>query len=90
MGYKAGPAGVQAWIRAGTEASAVATPVPWPHIPLMAKKARQSRKGAAGARDRGAAAGAGRKSPPVEKGGPKGPEPTRFGDWEKNGRCTDF
>ena len=22
--------------------------------------------------------------------GPKGPEPTRFGDWEKNGRCSDF
>ena len=27
---------------------------------------------------------------PAEKGGPKGPEPTRFGDWESNGRCTDF
>jgi hypothetical protein len=26
----------------------------------------------------------------VEYGGPKGPEPTRFGDWEKNGRCSDF
>lgn len=26
----------------------------------------------------------------VEIGGPKGPEPTRFGDWEKNGRCSDF
>jgi hypothetical protein len=26
----------------------------------------------------------------VEIGGSKGPEPTRFGDWEKNGRCTDF
>ncbi|KAK1366485.1 Succinate dehydrogenase assembly factor 4, mitochondrial [Heracleum sosnowskyi] len=25
-----------------------------------------------------------------EIGGPKGPEPTRFGDWEKNGRCSDF
>ena len=23
-------------------------------------------------------------------GGPKGPEPTRYGDWEYNGRCTDF
>ena len=30
------------------------------------------------------------KSPPEEIGGPKGPEPTRFGDWEKAGRCTDF
>lgn len=26
----------------------------------------------------------------VERGGPKGPEPTRFGDWESGGRCTDF
>jgi hypothetical protein len=25
-----------------------------------------------------------------EIGGPPGPEPTRFGDWEKNGRCVDF
>jgi hypothetical protein len=25
-----------------------------------------------------------------EIGGPKGPEPTRYGDWEKNGRCSDF
>ncbi|MCO5580343.1 hypothetical protein L7F22_034209 [Adiantum nelumboides] len=25
-----------------------------------------------------------------EIGGPKGPEPTRFGDWEKGGRCFDF
>lgn len=37
--------------------------------------------------------------PPTEKqkhqqvkelGGPKGKEPTRYGDWEKNGRCIDF
>jgi hypothetical protein len=27
---------------------------------------------------------------PGEKGGPKGPEPTRYGDWEKNGRVSDF
>ncbi len=26
----------------------------------------------------------------VETGGPKGPEPTRFGDWERKGRCVDF
>lgn len=28
--------------------------------------------------------------PPGEVDGPKGPEPTRFGDWEQGGRCTDF
>jgi len=26
----------------------------------------------------------------VEYGGRYGPEPTRYGDWEKNGRCIDF
>ena len=25
-----------------------------------------------------------------EIGGRQGPEPTRYGDWEKNGRCIDF
>ncbi|MEM7617910.1 MAG: succinate dehydrogenase assembly factor 4 [Pseudomonadota bacterium] len=25
-----------------------------------------------------------------EFGGQEGPEPTRYGDWEKGGRCTDF
>ncbi|MBU8978144.1 MULTISPECIES: DUF1674 domain-containing protein [unclassified Lysobacter] len=25
-----------------------------------------------------------------EVGGREGPEPTRYGDWEKNGRCIDF
>ena len=40
------------------------------------------------------------KSPPLpppaevgaaaEHGGPKGKEPTRYGDWENNGICWDF
>lgn len=25
-----------------------------------------------------------------ESGGRDGPEPTRYGDWEKHGRCIDF
>jgi hypothetical protein len=32
-------------------------------------------------------------APPVrprEIGGPSGLEPTRFGDWERKGRCIDF
>ena len=28
--------------------------------------------------------------PQREVGGRDGPEPTRYGDWEKNGRCIDF
>jgi hypothetical protein len=27
---------------------------------------------------------------PVELGGPKGPEPTRYGDWERKGVAVDF
>ena len=41
--------------------------------------------------------GTGRETPgqeasdkPREVGGPKGPEPTRFGEWERAGRCIDF
>lgn len=30
------------------------------------------------------------KSGSREIGGRKGPEPTRYGDWEKAGRCIDF
>lgn len=27
---------------------------------------------------------------PAEQGGPSGPEPTRFGDWERKGLAYDF
>ncbi len=38
------------------------------------------------------AAGEGTGTAAVQKeiGGRDGPEPTRYGDWEKNGRCIDF
>jgi hypothetical protein len=29
-------------------------------------------------------------APAQEVGGREGPDPTRYGDWEKNGRCIDF
>ena len=28
--------------------------------------------------------------PPAETGGPGGPEPTRYNDWERKGRAIDF
>jgi hypothetical protein len=37
--------------------------------------------------DRKPAAG---KDKTPETGGPAGPEPTRYGDWERGGRCVDF
>lgn len=30
------------------------------------------------------------RAPPKEIGGRDGPDPTRYGDWEKAGRCIDF
>jgi hypothetical protein len=30
------------------------------------------------------------KPKPKEVGGPKGPEPTRYGDWERKGIVSDF
>jgi hypothetical protein len=42
----------------------------------------------AGRKARAAAAARGEK--PAETGGPEGLEPTRYGDWEKAGRCSDF
>jgi hypothetical protein len=27
---------------------------------------------------------------PAEQNGPAGPDPTRYGDWERNGRAVDF
>ncbi|HEV7269900.1 DUF1674 domain-containing protein [Pseudoxanthomonas sp.] len=35
-------------------------------------------------------AGTGDSAVQKEIGGRDGPEPTRYGDWEKNGRCIDF
>ena len=32
----------------------------------------------------------GPKADPDEIGGPSGPEPTRYGDWEIGGKCVDF
>lgn len=31
-----------------------------------------------------------RDAPVREIGGPKGLDPTRYGDWERAGRCVDF
>ena len=35
-------------------------------------------------------AAAGDAAPVQENGGREGLDPTRYGDWEKNGRCIDF
>nr|BAX24882.1 hypothetical protein [Oryza longistaminata] len=50
---------------------------------------------AGGARNEGEDGGGGGGGEYVNKdtgevGGPRGPEPTRYGDWERGGRCSDF
>lgn len=42
------------------------------------------------AAERRAAAEQARRSAPPEVGGRTGPEPTRYGDWEKGGIASDF
>jgi hypothetical protein len=42
------------------------------------------------AAERRAAAERARRSAPPEVGGAAGPEPTRYGDWEKGGIASDF
>ena len=57
------------------------------HIPVMNDEARdkgEPRPAASARKVRAPAA------QPREIGGAEGPEPTRYGDWEYNGRCTDF
>jgi len=60
------------------------------HIGAMSDDPK-TKPGAAPA-DRVPADRPGQKTPPRPKeiGGPSGPEPTRYGDWERNGRCVDF
>lgn len=42
------------------------------------------------AAERRAAAERAARDKPSETGGPTGPEPTRYGDWEKGGIVSDF
>ena len=71
--------------------------VPRPYLPAMsdtpdAPPARvlseAAKRALAEAEDRRARAKA--LDLPPEDGGPRGPEPTRYGDWEKKGIAVDF
>jgi hypothetical protein len=48
----------------------------------------EARRALAEAAERRAAAGL--SVAPNERGGPSGPEPTRYGDWERKGIAVDF
>jgi hypothetical protein len=55
-----------------------------PDAPLTPAARRALEEAAARRADEAAAAR------PEELGGPSGPEPTRFGDWERKGVAVDF
>lgn len=60
------------------------------HDPSTVADSRQSSAAEGAAAVEADAPGAKPADWPKELGGPKGPEPTRYGDWEQKGRCTDF
>jgi len=53
-------------------------------LPPAAERALAEAAARCAARDKQAA------ERPKEANGPKGPEPTRYGDWERNGIASDF
>lgn len=62
----------------GTAPDVSATVRPLTPAARRALEEAQARRAAAEARD------------PAEQGGPSGPEPTRYGDWERKGIAVDF
>jgi hypothetical protein len=56
---------------------------------VQERLAAAAKRALAEAAERRSAAGAA-PSRPAEMGGPKGPEPTRYGDWDVKGRASDF
>ncbi len=85
----------------GMSAPTTLTPTPTPK-PLSRKRERgessaelkplarlREREGPVAQQREGEGPLVGAKKVP-ETGGPAGPEPTRYGDWERKGRCIDF
>ena len=62
-------------------------PLPARELPPEAQRALAEAAERRKARD---AAEAAKPPGPKEINGPKGPEPTRYGDWEKKGIASDF
>ena len=59
-----------------------------PHATPERPLSETARRALLEAADRRAAQGSAAAAP--EHGGPRGPEPTRYGDWEKKGLAVDF
>jgi hypothetical protein len=56
----------------------------------IARRIREAGERAKAEADERRAAAKAAEPRPKEIGGPKGPEPTRYGDWERKGIVSDF
>ncbi|HEY9548987.1 MAG TPA: succinate dehydrogenase assembly factor 4 [Kiloniellaceae bacterium] len=59
-------------------------------LTFTARKPQPCKSGAAPLGEVPAKPAARPQQPSKELGGPSGPEPTRYGDWERKGICVDF
>ena len=66
------------------------SPAPAESAPERKPLTPAAQRALAEAEARRQAAEAAAKPPPKEFQGPKGPEPTRYGDWENKGIASDF
>lgn len=66
------------------------TPEPPPELPRVLTPAAKRALAEAEERRRLAEANRAANPPKKEVGGQDGPDPTRYGDWEKNGIISDF
>ncbi|HRE60088.1 MAG TPA: DUF1674 domain-containing protein [Micropepsaceae bacterium] len=57
---------------------------------VLSEAAKRALAEAAARRKAADEAAANAPTPPKEINGPKGPEPTRYGDWERKGIASDF
>jgi hypothetical protein len=78
-----------AYVRAMSDATSDLPPeASLPEPPRVLSPAAQ--RALAEAEERRAARDAAEEAAAAEHGGPTGPEPTRYGDWEKKGLAVDF
>ena len=65
-------------------------PVIYSNASQSASQATDSRQQSSSAKQEADSQSEPEKLEKKEIGGPQGPEPTRYGDWERKGRCIDF
>jgi len=82
---------LKSWFRASSQRAAFEREMQDEmRVHLELYQAELRRQGVAEAEARRQAAAANARPVPKELQGPKGPEPTRYGDWENKGIASDF